>query len=338
MSIETPHNSTPNESYPYETVDTINSASPTIETPTAKQVRKQVHEDHKPTFVETHLHTRGRKFAAAIALASTLIGGGLAVEKGLQGMGEHSSDSTSTTHNTVSERDGLRPYRDLERNSIYQGLSVDQQDALNPLLYESVASFEKEPEAARFKFGTLVYDTYIQWGIYNTKDNRGSQTMTQPEKIPTISLQSSGQDIVNDVALKRTAQWYSLSSTGAPQVEVSDRDNAIKMESIISAPNTFRYKGDISHLTTNNEIDNKYIGSTDLTVQAESAILTTPDGTKQKIVQGENLDGVLVQQRFMYQELPDYAGKTRGNWIIIDTMTRNDPDQSRWIADLTQAK
>lgn len=299
--------------------------------------QRQYHQARSESTTEKSFWTKRTKVATAIG--SVLLAAGIGTGVSVANMNNHSTSPEGSNTTQTDERFNLTPYSDLERNKLYLSLSGDQKDAINPLLWEDVAGFEKESVADRFKFGMLAYDTYREWGMYNAKDNKRGQTLTNPEAVPVISLQSSGQDIVNDVALKRAAQWYSLSHSGSPMVEVANRTTAIKMESIVSSPASSRYKGDTDHLATDSTFSNQFMTSTDMTVTKESPVITKADGTKEKVIQGTNLAGVGVQQRFIYQELPDYTGKARSNWVMVDTMTNTpDNDQSHWIPDVTSLK
>lgn len=291
------------------------------------------------------------KIIAAVAGVALAAGAAFGITKAVEGNPGNNSDAKSTSQSSEGtgnpEMDKLYALMrtvnpDLSQNKVYKTMTLEQQTDMAPLALMSVRDFNQQPRGDQFKFATLVQDTYQDWALFLGNYNKAGQNINLPDHMPVASLSSTGQEIVDGMAVKRCTQWYAmtLTSGGAPEKLDTDRSKSIKLESLVSEPGSALFAGDQNDLATRTKFANNYMCAADMTVQKESAVVTTADGRKEKVVQGPGvLDGTMLQQTYVYEEHPDYTGKNRGNWLITDSVAQNAPAaQTKWISDLTQLR
>jgi len=290
-------------------------------TPTAEQTRVIVMPDHKKSFSEKHLNTRFRKWGAGMLVAAS------ALSLGGVGYSIAQSKSVEVQHTNDQEKpfDPLAIPYNLMDSKQYTDLDTDHQMEIDKLNALSAEEFAALPLETQFKFNSLQLDRYEPWALKVAKHGNILKKELPIDNPPTVSLQSSGQDIVNDAAIKRCVQWYSLTkqsqggSGALAETSNVDRTTAVKMESLRTSVGTLIYNHDQKQLTSEATFENSTVCSADVLVDKESPIITI-NGEKAKVVHGLNEEsGKTVQQVYIYSELTDYKGEKRQNWILSDT-------------------
>jgi hypothetical protein len=309
-----------------------------VVTPSAEAVRDQVHPERKKSFAEKHLDTRFKKWGAGVLIAASALSvGGVGYS-----MAQSKSVEAQQPNNQEKEFNPLAvPYNFVDSKQ-YKELDVDQQMDMGKLNLMSAAEFAALPLETQFKFNTLQLDRYEPWALKVAKEAKPSNKQLPIDNPPTITLQSSGQDIVNDSAVKRCVQWFSLTkqSQGSPgalaPVGDADRMTAAKMDSLRAVVGNWYYNEDQKELTSGTAFNVSDLCAPDVIVDKESPVVTI-DGNQTKVVQGFNTESKkTIQQVYIYSELTDYKGEKRPNWLLSDT---GDKTGSKvWYADPSTLK
>ncbi|OOP59264.1 hypothetical protein BMF89_21275 [Arthrobacter sp. SRS-W-1-2016] len=280
-----------------------------------------------------------RRYAATVAAAVVTV----AVMSGCSPAGASAPGSSTASPTPSSEQDKLdalvhKVNPDLSQNSTYKAMTLEQQTDMAPLALMTVPEFNGQSRQDQFKFSTLVQDTYQEWALFLGNHNRAGKDINLPATMPPISPEDTGQQIVDSMTVKRCTQWYAmtLDSQGSPGKLDADRSKSLKLEALVSAPSSALYSGDQNDLAARTNFPNNYMCNADMTVQKESPVVTAADGSKEKVMQGPGvLDGTMLQESYVYEEHPDYTGKRRGNWLLVDSVSQKSAAaQTKWVPDL----
>lgn len=197
----------------------------------------------------------------------------------------------------------------------------------------SPAEFAVQAKEDKLQYGSLLMDVYQDWALRKAKDNNYANEHLAVDTIPVISPNNTGQEIVNNAAITRCVQWYSLTVTsrGGPGRLSSDRTDAQKLEALRVSTESKIYAIDTDQLMSQTEFRNTMRCGADMIVVSESPIKESA-GVVTKIVQGS--DEYLhetSQETYEYTTFADYKGQQRATWLLKNGISPTDPS---WIAHL----
>lgn len=232
-----------------------------------------------------------------------------------------------------TEKNNDVPPINILDSELYKALSPDMQQTINDLRVMDTETFEAQLIDQKLMYASLLRDIYHDWAITQAKDNNYAKESLAVDNIPVITAASKGQEIVDDSAIVRCTQWYSMTVTsrGAPGALSQYRSDAVKMEALRVSPGIDIYKRDTNDIQTSPEFTSNLLCSGDMTVTSESPAITRKDGTVTKTVQGEMFNHTLIQETYNYVEFNDYQNKEGATWLLVDGTQKSSPS---WISDL----
>lgn len=272
----------------------------------------------------------GKKILAGVGALSVAAAGFFGV-KAIGGEGESAPAPEKTPAATAPANPGQTPSTEVTTSTpeavetsinpstvlqgeLYRSLTSEQRQLIDRIRSLSLDEFEALPQELRLMYGQFVYDTYEPYTKNQIKTQGDISLAELREPTSKITLDSSGQDILLDQGIKRSAVMWTVANEQPPY---SYRPENVPDAQKMLALNFGRTEGP-EYEAGLNAIDQAKVGLS--TLGDDGYDISTAMAENNPNQAGEKRINVLYngrtnQQVMQWVVFKDIKGAERGAWI-----------------------